>query len=696
MRDVMDRTEDLLIEVGVEELPHSFIEAAMRDFRNLFTEGLKSERIVYGEVKEFSTPRRMALFIKEVRRKQSDYFEERRGPSVDKAYLPDGKPTKALLGFLKSNNISEKDTVTKTLDDKEYVFLSREIQGMNTIAFLPSVLDIALKSLSFPKTMKWEKSGFQFARPIRWILYLFGYDIVPFGIADVKSNNSTRGHRSYHNREIPISHPSEYERLLKGTGSVIADRSKRKSEIEKQIEGIISEKRLEIPVSAQALFDINTDLTEFPHSVFCEFDESFLKLPVEVLASEMIEHQNYFPLKKKSAKRLSRYFIAVSNIKENSKTVYGFQKVLRARLDDGRFFFNEDQKRNFAEYNNMLMTLTFHEKLGSMHKKIERIIKITENLATLLGLDKAAKNDVFKTAELCKNDLVTLMVNEFPNLQGVMGYYYACVSGFSEEVAQGIREHYLPRFATDVLPVGIEGSVVGIADRLDTILGIYSIGLKPKGSKDPFALRRKVFAIVKIIISLKMNFPMKKLLEEISFLYTVDKESLLNLGEVENFFRDRIKYIFEEMGFAYDEIDASLSNVLDDIYEAYRRVYALHEYRRNKDFADLLISFKRMWNIVRDEKKFSFSEELLIEKDEKELYKYFMSVREKVLKNVRIKNYNEVYKILATLKSNVDSYFDNVLVMDENLKLRENRIGMLRSIINVFSDIIDISKIVSL
>ncbi len=691
----MNPTEDLLIEVGVEELPHSFIEAGMRGFRNLYTDGLKRERIAYGEVKEFSTPRRMALFIKEVRRKQSDYIEERRGPSVDKAYLPNGKPSKALLGFLNSNNISEKDTVTKTSDNKEYVFLSREIRGMNTITLLPSILDGALNSLSFPKTMKWEESGFQFARPIRWILYLLGRDIVPYSIADVKSNNYTYGHRSYYNRTIPVNHPSEYEELLKKTGSVIADRYKRRTEIQKQIEGIIREKKLQIPDIAQILFDINTDLTEFPHSVLCEFDDSFLKLPIEVLTSEMIEHQNYFPLMEKTAKKLSRYFIAVSNIKDNGKTVFGYQKVLRARLDDGRFFFNEDQRRNFTEYCKMLITLTFHEKLGSMHSKVERILKIAEVIAALVGLDEDTKNNVLKTAELSKNDLVTLMVNEFPNLQGIMGCYYARASGFREAVALGIKEHYLPRFATDILPTGMEGSVVGIADRLDTILGIYSIGLKPRGSKDPYALRRKVFAIVKIIISLKLNFSMRKLLDEISYLYTVDRGSLLNLGEVENFFRDRIKYIFEEMGFAYDEIDASLSNVLDDIYESYRRVHALHDYRSRKDFADLLISFKRMWNITKDEQHFSFSEDLMIEKEEKELYGYFISVREKVLENVRIKNYSGVYKILATLKSYVDSYFDNVLVMDENIKLRENRIGMLRSIINVFSDIIDISKIVS-
>lgn len=689
----MSEKTDLLIEVGLEELPHSFIENAMKGFENNFTGQLSNQKIEFGKVTAFSTPRRMTLFIKEVNINQNDYLEEKRGPSIEKAYLPDGSPSKALTGFLKGNNITKDDIATKVSENREYVFLLREIKGKDTFTLLPEILDITLKSLYFPKTMKWENTGFQFARPIRWILYLFGETIVPFKIADVVSSNYTYGHRSYGNSRIVINNPTEYEKKL-SANSVIADRYKRKLQLQKQIEKIIIPKGLEVPEIAKDLYDINNDLTEFPHAVICEFDKYFLELPVEVLTSEMIEHQYYFPLIEGSKGKLSNYFIAVSNICEKSKSVYGYQNVLRARLDDGRFFFNEDKKKGFSEYSEKLKTVTFHEQLGSMHQKIERIMKISEVLAGLVSLNNKEKASVCKTAELCKNDLVTLTVNEFPGLQGIMGYYYARASDYSEDVARGIKEHYYPRFAADILPSCIEGSLVGIADRLDTILGIFSIGLKPKGSKDPFALRRKVFAIVKIIISMKLNYSMRKLIADSAGLYSCQKSSALVMDEVEGFFIDRIKSIFTEMGFLYDEIDACISNVMDDIYEAYKRVLALHEFRSHKDFEDLLISFKRMGNILKEEKKFLFSEDLLIEKEEKTLYRHFISVKDRIVENVNIKNYNQVYSILSTFKPHVDNFFDNVLVMDENMELRENRVGLLKVIINIFSDIIDISKIV--
>jgi glycyl-tRNA synthetase beta chain len=488
-----------------------------------------------------------------------------------------------------------------------------------------------------------------------------------------------------------INEPSEYERALREK-RVIADRNERKTVLEQQIGELTEKKGLVVPEIARELFDVNIDLTEYPNAVLCEFDREFLSLPQEVLTSEMIEHQHYFPLTERTSGRLSHKFIAVSNIEDQRKTVNGFQKVLRARLDDGRFFFTEDEKIPFSEYTEKLRAVTFHEKLGSMYEKIERIKSICTVLAGMLSVSEETKEEILTTADLCKNDLVSLMVNEFPNLQGIMGSYYARGSGFPEDVSEGIREHYLPRFAADHLPEKIHGALVGIADRLDTILGIFSIGLKPKGSKDPFALRRGVFAIVRIIISLRLNFSMKRLIDECMNLYA---SNLLHTEEVEGFFQDRIRSIFTEMHFSYDEIDASLANVMDDVYEAYRRVDALHEFRENPDFEDLLVSFKRMWNIIKDEKVFSFSEEVLAEDEERELFRYFMEIRESVEQNVKVKNYREVYRILSSLKPYVDRFFDHVLVMDENPALRKNRIGLLQAIIKIFSEIIDISKIVS-
>jgi tetrameric-type glycyl-tRNA synthetase beta subunit len=493
---------------------------------------------------------------------------------------------------------------------------------------------------------------------------------------------------------VRIETPDKYEQKLLAA-SVVADRKKRKKSIHRQIDSLVQTKGLAVPEVAEGLYDVCTDLTEYPHAVLCSFEEYFLGLPPEVLISEMIEHQHYFPLISRTDKSLSNQFVVISNIEDNELSRYGYQRVLRARLADGAFFNSEDKKRNFADYLEKLKTVTFHEKLGSVYEKVQRIRTICTVLSDLLLLDAGKKAAILQTAALCKNDLVTLMINEFPNLQGIMGYYYAVASGFSEEVALGIKEHYFPRFAADLLPSGIEGAVVGMADRLDTIMGIFSIGIRPKGSRDPFALRRNVFALVKIIIDRKLNFSMRALLQKITSLYAGITTAPAVVDEIEDFIKSRIKSVFSDLGFLYDEIEASLSNVMEDIYEAYRRVLALHDFRSNRDFEDLLTSFKRMANITRDEKSFSFSEDSLVEKDEKELYGFFNGLRDSIRKNIELKKYDEVYRLLSTFKPYVDSFFDNVLVMDEDLELRKNRMGLLKEIINVFSDIIDIAKIVS-
>jgi len=323
----------------------------------------------------------------------------------------------------------------------------------------------------------------------------------------------------------------------------------------------------------------------------------------------------------------------------------------------------------------------------------DRIRTISASFGKDLAVDKETASDVDMIVRLCKNDLVTHMVGEFPQLQGTMGYYYALSSGHGERVALGIKEHYYPRFAGDELPKAVEGALVGIADRLDTIMAIFSIGLRPKGSKDPFALRRKVLAIIRIIIGLKLHFSIRKLIEDSVGLYRMNDPAAVR-ADLDQFFHNRIKFIFAEYGFSYDEIDASLANVLDDVYEAYRRVEALHNLRGNEDFEHLLISFRRMSNIIEEGGRLSFLKSLLAEKEEKALHSHFQSMRESIVESIEKKDYGEVYRILSTFKPYVDSFFDNVLVMDENIELRRNRLGLLQSIIVVFSDIIDFSKIV--
>jgi glycyl-tRNA synthetase beta chain len=688
----MADTRDLLVEIGVEELPHAIVKEAIRGFRELFLKGLDEAKIRYGEVREFSTPRRLALLIRKVAESRVTFTEEKRGPSVEKAFDKNKKPTRALLGFLEGNGIALDDIVIKESGSSRYVFSVREMGGERSVELLGEILERTLRGMSFPKTMRWEDSGFAFARPIRWVLFLFGNETVPFRIADTESGDFTCGHRVYTKGRITIKSASEYEKKLE-SASVIADREKRKNVIQKQIEEIVIPKGFEVPQTAHILFEENTDLTELPSAVLCSFDESYLDLPSEVLESEMIEHQHYFPLVTKQDRTISKHFIVVSNIRDNADTVPGYERVLLARLDDGRFFYEEDRKREFGSLREALNKVTFHEQLGSLGDKVERIGRIGAMLAELLSVDSKIKKNIAEVCRLCKNDLVTQMVNEFPNLQGIMGYYYSLASGYATEIALGVKEHYLPRFAQDELPSKIEGAVVGISDRLDTILGIFSLGLKPKGSKDPFALRRQVLAILRIIISLNLNFSMKLLVERLVPLYSKKGRDSSFVDDIEEFFKARIKTIFADMGFSYDEIDASLEGVMDDICDAYKRVRALHEVRKSEDFENLLISFKRMSNIVRDERGYSFDETILEEDDEKKLYRYFMEKRGSILSHIEKKEYEEVYRILSAFKPYVDNFFDSVLVMDENLALRANRVGLLKMILAVFSGLIDFSKI---
>lgn len=723
-----EQSRDLLIEVGTEELPHGVMDRAGEDFRKTFVSLLREHRVGHGTARLLFTPRRIALLVHRVHHRQDDYREEKRGPSVQKAYLPDGKPSAALLGFLKGNGVGMEEVVETDTGSGRYIYLTRKVSGRDTASLLPDLVDRSLRSLSFPKTMRWEHADLPFARPIRWLVLLFGGGVIPYQVAGVQSGRVTWGHRAYAGGPVELSSPGEYEEALLGAG-VIADQNKRRVMIERQVADLAVARGLRVPGEAEGLYRENANLTEQPQAVLCAFEEQFLSLPREVLTSEMIEHQHYFPLERDGSAaggreegsagtqdrtELSNLFVAVSNIRDNAATREGYQRVLRARLNDGAFFYNEDRKHDLGDLLERLHRVLFHKQLGTMFQKVDRVARISGMICTRLGLTPEQAEQVGQVARLCKNDLTTLMVGEFPHLQGVMGSYYALCSGYGPAVARGIREHYQPRFAADELPGSIQGAVVGIADRLDTILGIFSIGLKPKGSKDPFGLRRSVLAVGRIIIHLRLHLSLRDLLREALDLYPgpgkpagggagakgrpVDRNQEGLLGEIEEFFVSRLRTIFLDMGFSHDEIEASLGGLLEDPYEAYRRVDALHGLRGDRDFEDLLVSFKRMSNITRDAagplRAGGPSEELLVEPQERELYRYFLEHRGEVEAGIRNRDYTGVYRILSAFKPYVDRFFDSVLVMDEDPGLRANRLALLTTIADTFADIIDFSKIV--
>lgn len=715
------------MEVGTEELPHGVMDRAGEEFRSVFVSLLRDHRIGHGEARLLLTPRRIALLVRRVRSRQDEYREEKRGPSVQKAYLPDGTPSPALLGFLRGNGVDLDEVVETDTEAGRYIYLVRQVGGRETAALLPDLVDRALRSLSFPKTMRWEHTDLPFARPIRWLVLLFGGRVIPYQVAGVQAGRVTFGHRAYTAGPVELGSPGAYEDTLLRAG-VVADQNRRRDMIAGQVAELAGRHGLRVPGEAEGLYRENANLTENPHAVLCAFEEEFLSLPREVLASEMIEHQHYFPLEKAGENgepgRISNRFVAVSNISDNTATREGYQRVLRARLNDGAFFYNEDRKHDLGELGERLHRVLFHKQLGTMFQKVQRITRISRMICALLGLPPGQAQQVEQVALLCKNDLTTLMVGEFPHLQGIMGSYYAISSGYPPAVARGIREHYQPRTAADRLPDSVQGAVVGIADRLDTILGIFSIGLKPKGSKDPFGLRRSVLAVVRIIIHLRLHLSPRGLLRDALDLYpgqggreagaaeagghrvTAGKqgkgaphpgrEKLME--EIEEFFISRIRTIFSDMGFSHDEIEASLGGLLDDPYETYRRVEALHGLRGDRDFEELLISFKRMSNIIRDAEEpppaGGPSEELLVEPRERELYRYFLEHRGEVEACISDRDYTGVYRVLSTFKPYVDRFFDEVLVMDSDPRLRANRLALLAAIVGTFAGVIDFSRIV--
>ena len=691
----MEEYAHLLCEIGVEELPHSISFRVARDFKESFTKLLDENRIDHGEVRLFSTPRRFSILIQNVSQYQSDYEEEKRGPSFDKAYS-DGRPTRALLGFCRANGIEPEEVVFKEVRGSRYIFAVKKIKGDKTVKLLPDILETVLNGMRFPKTMRWEKSNFSFIRPIRWILFKYGDEVVGYDKVGLSSSEYTFGHRVYSSEAIKVENVEDYEELL-NKACVVADRDKRLNLIREGVERITKELNTRVPEGAEVLFEVNTDLTELPNPVLCSFEEEYLTLPPEVLISEMVEHQRYFPLMDSEGK-ITNNFIVISNIKDNTKSKAGFERVLRARLNDGKFFYEEDKKRNFFDYLEDLKAVSFHPELGSMEEKVRRVEKISGVISDYLKLEDEVKRDILEAATLCKNDLVTQMVGEFPNLQGIMGYYYALESGHGERVAKAIKDHYRPRFSGDRTPEDIVGSVVGIADRLDSIIGIFSTGYEPKGSRDPYGLRRAVFSIIRIIVDKKINLSLSNLLSEVVGIYPLVKDRENFKKKLEDFFKTRIRSVFQEIGFDYDEIDAAMANVLDDIYEAYRRVEALHRFRSREGFKDLFIAFKRMANIVKEggecDESGRVNPDLFVQQEEKALYNYYLEKKSYIKRAIDSKDYEEVYEILGSFKSYVDDFFDNVLVMEDNRNLRCNRIYLLREIVESFSGIIDFSKLV--
>ncbi len=675
----------LLIEIGSEEIPARFISKGLVLLKEALIQFFDKSSIEYGNINEYSTPRRLALYIEDVTEKQADRTIEALGPSEKVAFDDKGSPTRAAAGFAKSLNIDVKDLTIKETERGNYVAATIKEKGRATNEVLSEALPEIISSLQLPKSMRWGSGSLRYFRPIQWVLAIFGSSIIKFNLEELKSSNITYGHRFLSPSAIKIKDPAEYlQHLMRNY--VFADPAERKKAISEGIKKVEPSMKCNVHKDDD-LLDIVTNLVEYPTVVAGQFDEKYLSLPDALLITVMKSHQKYFSTEDKNG-RMRPFFIVVSNTTSNNNDTVkiGAERVLRARLEDARFYFIEDQKQPLWDYTEELKKVTFQEKLGSVFEKTERISVLSLFIADKLKLSYDEKEKLHRASMLCKADLVTGVVGEFPELQGYMGMTYALNSGEDKEVASAVYEHYRPRFAGDSLPSGDTGTIVSLADKMDSIASFFSIGLIPSGSEDPYALRRQAAGIINMLqgkdYPLTLNALIDKALE-ISAPGLKEKEELS--GNILEFFAQRLEGIFLSQGFSHDIIKSVLSAEEYNLQNLKYKAGILSEFKKDAAFPSLITAAKRVYNILSKTNTGTINEDLLTESSEKELLAAAGRVRGKLS--------DTGYRALFELEKPINTFFDDVLVMDKDPKIKENRLALLSSVKETFDALGDFSKI---
>ncbi|WP_059052136.1 glycine--tRNA ligase subunit beta [Paenibacillus senegalimassiliensis] len=689
--------KDLLFEIGLEEMPARFIRNATEQLKDRTVKWLEESVIAHGTVETYATPRRLAVLVKDVAEKQDDVHEEVKGPSRKIALDENGDWSKAALGFARSQGANPEQFTFRELGGTEYVYVNKSRIGVETASIVAEGLLGILQAMNFPKNMRWGNHDFKFVRPIRWMVALFGQDIIDLEITGVKSGNVTRGHR-FLGSEAVISEPAGYVETLRAQ-HVIADVNERQALIEQQIAALAKEKGWDIAVKDDLLEEV-LFLVETPTVLFGTFEESFLNIPQEVLITSMREHQRYFPVLDNKGSLLP-YFVTVRNGNNASLDVIarGNEKVLRARLSDAKFFYEEDQRLAIKDALSKLESIVFHDELGTVGDKVRRIRRNTEKLSSMLQVDSGTSEAAARTAEICKFDLVTQMVYEFPELQGVMGEDYARKAGEAEAVARGVFEHYQPRFADDAVPASTVGSIVSIADKMDTIAGCFSIGIIPTGSQDPYGLRRQAAGIVQIILEHQLSISLEDLFK--LALETHQQFRGLKRGEEEilkdmmEFFGLRVKKALSDSELRYDVVDAVIAAGYDDVVSVVARGRALMEAVHSKEEFKLTVeSFGRVSNLAAKATGGKVRSDLLTESAEQALYEAWQSVSNNYRQTLAARDAAGALERLGELKEAITVFFDAVMVMAEDEAVRANRLALLSVINDDLKTFADFSKLV--
>ena len=680
--------KDLLFEIGAEEIPAGFMPNILGQLKTLAETKLNDAHLPFESIATYGTPRRLALIVKGLADTSAEISERHKGPSASIAYDADGNPTKAAIGFARGKGLDVADLVV----EDGYIYAETKTAGVPAKDIVTDMLPQLITGLNFPKSMHWGNLDAKFVRPVRWLVALLDEEVIPVEFATVKSGNVTRGHRFLGADEITIKNAASYVDTLK-ENFVMVDQDARRELISKQLHDIAASKNASIVWDDDLLEEINY-LVEWPTALCGGFEESYLALPDAAIITPMKDHQRYFPLVNQDGKLLPM-FLTVRNGSDHSIEVVqaGNERVLRARLDDAKFFFNEDRKKPLIDRQDGLTKIVFQEGLGNLADKTERLLTLGRVFSEECELHEDARVVLERATELAKTDLTTGMVTEFTELQGVMGKEYALLDGESPEVAEAIFEQYLPRFAGDVLPQTEAGKVLSIIDKIDNIVATFSRGLIPTGSQDPYALRRQTIGILNILFGSEWNISLRPIIVESMNLLNVptDKQDEL-LGQVEEFITLRLKNIFLDREVPHHVIDLLLSNNELSVADAEGLVKALLANRIDEN-VELVQAFTRMYNLVKDVTYTSVDESLLKEDAERALYEAATKASEASIDAWDKNDYDAVVAVPATLVPAINTFFEDVMVMDKDEAIKANRLQLVRLAYSVMAIIGDISAL---